>query len=125
MKLLEKQEKDEKQRQARIEAQKKQAEQLSLNLAHEFLPGLEIEPQNNSVDPTSVLPNIKKELDSNADSAAAKSSGHEKPECSLQSEFDKAEQLSQATINFLKELTDLFMDKDVLLAMRRLKFLGR
>ena len=126
--LLEKQEKDEKQRQARVEAQKKQAQQLSLNLAREFLPGLEIEPQNNSVDPTSVLPNIKKELDSNADSAAGKSdkgSGHEKPECSLQSEFDKAEQLSQATINFLKELTDLFMDKDVLLAMRRLKFLGR
>ena len=126
--LLEKQEKDEKQRQARVEAQKKQAEQLSLNLAREFLPGLEIEPQNNSVDPTSVLPNIKKELDSNADSAAGKSdkgSGHEKPECSLQSEFYKAEQLSQATINFLKELTDLFMDKDVLLAMRRLKFLGR
>ena len=52
MKLLEKQEKDEKECQARVEAQKKQAEQLSLNLARKFLPGLEIEPQNNSVDPT-------------------------------------------------------------------------
>ena len=128
MKLLEKQEKDEKERQVRVEAQKKQAEQLSLNLACKFLPGLEIEPQNNLVDPTSVLLNIKKEPDSNANSTAAKSdkgSGHEKPECSLQSEFDKVEQLSQATINFLKELTDLFMDKDILLAMRRLKFFGR
>ena len=88
---------------------------MSLNLAREFLPGLEIETQHNSVDPTSVLPNIKKEPDSNANSAAGKSdkgAGHEKLECSLQSEFDKAEQLSQATINFLKELTDLFMDKD-------------
>ena len=35
VKLLEQQEKDEKARQARIEAQKKQAEQLSLNIARE------------------------------------------------------------------------------------------
>ena len=46
MKLLEQQEKDEKAHQARIEAKKKQAEQLSLNIACEFLPGLAIEAEN-------------------------------------------------------------------------------
>ena len=121
MKLIEQQEKNEKAHQARIEAQKKQAEQLSLNIAHEFLPGLTIEAESTSVNESSVLPNIKQEPDSNTNRQAGKSNegaGREKPECSLQSDFDKAEQLSQATINFLKELTDLFMDKDVLLAMR-------
>ena len=128
VKLLEQQEKDEKARQARIEAQKKQAEQLSLNIAREFLPGLAIEAESTSVNESSVLPNIKQEPDSNTNRQAGKSdegAGREKPECSLQSDFDKAEQLSQATINFLKELTDLFMDKDVLLTMRRLKFMGK
>ena len=70
----------------------------------------------------------KKEPDSTANSACGKSdpgAGHEKLESSLRSEFDKAEQLSQATINFVKELMDLFMDKDVLLAMRCLKFFGK
>ena len=121
VKLLEQQEKDEQARQARIEAQKKQAEQLSLNIAREFLPGLTIEAESTSVNESSVLPNIKQEPDSNTNRQSGKSdegAGCEKPECSLQSDFDKAEQLSQATINFLKELTDLFMDKDVLLAMR-------
>ena len=128
VKLIEQQEKNEKARQARIEAQKKQAEQLSLNIAREFLPGLTIEAESTSVNESSVLPNIKQEPDSNTNRQASKSdegAGHEKPECSLQSDFDKAEQLSQATINFLKELTDLFMDKDVLLAMRQLKFMGK
>ena len=128
MKLIEQQEKNEKAHQARIEAQKKQAEQLSLNIAREFLPGLTIEAESTSVNESSVLPNIKQEPDSNTNRQASKSdegAGREKPECSLQSDFDKAEQLSQATINFLKELTDLFMDKDVLLTMRRLKFMGK
>ena len=128
MKLLEQQEKDEKACQARIEAQKKQAEHLSLNIAREFLPGLTIEAESTSVNESSVLPNIKQEPDSNTNRQAGKSdegAGREKPECSLQSDFDKAEELSQATINFLKELTDLFMDKDVLLAMRQLKFMGK
>ena len=128
MKLLDQQEKDEQACQARIQAQKKQAEQLSLNIAREFLPGLTIEAETSSVSESSVLPNIKQEPDSKTNTAAGKSdegAGCEKREYSLQSEYDKAEQLSQATINFLKELTELFMDKDVLLAMRCLKFMGK
>ena len=61
MKLLEKQEKDEKECQARIEAQKKQAKELSLNLACEFLPGLEKDPQHTSIEAASVVSNINKE----------------------------------------------------------------
>ena len=61
MKLLEKQEKDEKESQARIEAQKKQAKELSLNLAREFLPGLEKDPQHTSIEAASVVSNINKE----------------------------------------------------------------
>ena len=101
---------------------------MSLNIAHEFLPGLAIEAENNSVNESSVLPNIKQEPDSTTNSTPGKSdvgAGCEKWESSLQSQFDKAEQLSQATINFLKELTELFMDKDVLLTMRHLKFVGK
>ena len=111
MKLLEQQEKDEQARQARIEAQKKQAEQLSLNIAREFLPGLTIEAESSSVNESSVLPNIKQEPDSNINTAAGKSdegAGHEKWEYSLQSEYDKGEQLSQATINFLKEFSHIY-----------------
>ena len=111
-----------------LKLKKKQAEQLSLNIAHEFLPGLAIEAESSSVNESSVLPNIKQEPDSNTNSAPGKSdegAGHEKWESSLQSEFDKAEQLSQATINFLKELTELFMDKDILLVMSCLKFMGK
>ena len=92
------------------------------------MPGLAIEAEKSSVNESSVLPNIKQEPDSNTNSTPGKSdegAGHEKRESSLQSEFDKAEQLSQATINFLKELTELFMDKDILLAMRHLKFIGK
>ena len=128
MKLLDQQEKDEQACQARIEAKKKQGEQLSLNIAHEFLPGLTIEAETSSVSESSVLQNIKQEPASKTNTTAGKSdegAEHEKWEYSLQSEYDKAEQLSQATINFLKELTELFMDKDVLLAMRRLKFMGK
>ena len=128
VKLLDQQEKDEQARQARIETQKKQAEQLSLNIAREFLPGLTIEAEMSSVSESSVLLNIKQEPDSKMNTAAGKSdegAGREKWENSLQSEYDKAEQLSQATINFLKELTELFMDKDVLLTMRHLKFMGK
>ena len=87
---------------------------------------LTIEAESSSVNESSVLPNIKQEPDSNTNTAAGKSdegAGREKWEYSLQSEYDKAEQLSQATINFLKELTELFMDKDILLAMRHLKFM--
>ena len=127
-KLMEQQDKDEKECQARIEAQEKQAEQLSLNIAREFLPGLSIEAENSSVNETSVLPNIKQEPDFHTNMAPGKtddSAGYEKRESSLQSEFNKAEQLSQATINFLKELTELFMDKDIFLAMRHLKFFGK
>ena len=127
-KLLEQQEKDEKESQSRIQPQKKQAEQLSLHIACEFLPGLTVDTEQTSVHESSVLLNIKKEPDSNANSAPGKSdqcTDYEKWESSLQSDFDKAEKLSQATINFLKELTELFMDKDVLLAMRHLKFVGK
>ena len=111
-----------------LKLKKKQAEQLSLNIAREFLPGLTIEVESSSVNECSVLLNIKQEPDSNTNTAAGKSdegAGREKREYSLQSEYDKAEQLSQATINFLKELTELFMDKDILLAMRHLKFMGK
>ena len=107
---------------------KKQAEQLSLNIAREFLPGLTIEAESSSVNESSVLPNIKQEPYANTNTTAGKSdegAGCEKRKYSLQSEYDKAEQLSQATINFLKELTELFMDKDVLLTMRHLKFMGK
>ena len=79
---------------------------MSLNIAHEFLPGLTIEAETSSVSESSVLPNIKQEPDSKTNTAAGKSdegAGREKRENSLQSEYDKAEQLSQATINFLKE----------------------
>ena len=101
---------------------------MSLNIACEFLPGLTIEAETSSVSESLVLPNIKQEPDSKTNTAAGKSdegTGHEKREYSLQSEYDKAEQLSQATNNFLKELTELFMDKDVLLTMRHLKFMGK
>ena len=111
-----------------LKLKKKQAEQLSLNIAREFLPGLTIEAEMSSVSESSVLPNIKQEPDSKTNTTAGKSdegAGHEKRENSLQSEYDKGEQLSQATINFLRELTELFMDKDVLLAMRHLKFMGK
>ena len=75
-----------------------------------------------------MLPNIKQEPDSNTNRQAGKSdegAGREKPECSLQSDFDKAEKLSQATINFLKELTDLFMDKDVLPCNEAIEVYGK
>ena len=93
VKLLDQQEKDEQACQARIEAQKKQAEQLSLNIAREFLPGLTIEAETSSVSESSVLPNIKQEPDSKTNTAAGKSdegAGCEKWENSLQSEYDKA-----------------------------------
>ena len=99
-----------------------------MHIAHEFLPGLAIETEHSSVHESSVLPNIKKEPHSNTNSTPAKSdqcTGYEKWESSLQSDFNKAEQLSQVTINFLKELTELFMDKDVLLTMRHSKFVGK
>ena len=76
-----------------------------MNIAREFLPGLTIEAETSSVSESSVLPNIKQEPDSKTNTAAGKSdegAGHEKWEYSLQSEYDKAEQLSQATINFLR-----------------------
>ena len=101
---------------------------MSLNIAREFLPGLTIEAESSSVNESSVLPNIKQEPYANTNTTAGKSdegAGCEKRKYSLQSEYDKAEQLSQATINFLKELTELFMDKDVLLTMRHLKFMGK
>ena len=101
---------------------------MSLNIADEFLPGLTIEAESSSVSKSLVLLNIKQEPDSKTNTTAGKSdegAGHEKREYSLQSEYNKAEQLSQATINFLKELIELFMDKDILLAMRHLKFMGK
>ena len=56
-----------------LKLKKKQAEQLSLNIAREFLPGLAIEAETSSVSESSVLPNIKQEPDSKTNTAAGKS----------------------------------------------------
>ena len=76
-----------------LKLKKKQAEQLSLNIAREFLPGLTIEVETSSVSESSVLPSIKQEPDSKTNTAAGKSdegAGREKWENSLQSEYYKA-----------------------------------
>ena len=70
---------------------------FTIQYIYEFLPGLTIEAETSSVSESSVLPNIKQEPDSKTNTAAGKSdegAGREKRKNSLQSEYNKAEQLS-------------------------------
>ena len=127
----------EKQIQAQIDRDRKIAEKLSFEMTRKFLPTLEVETETdiNKKDtlgienpPKNVL--VKQEKPDNfqtfrdqvqvpPDQSTPQTVQTEK------SEFQKTVDLSNATVNFLKEVSELVTDPDVLVALRKLKFVGK
>ena len=127
----------EKQIQAQIDRDRKIAEKLSFEMTRKFLPTLEVETETdiNKKDtlgienpPKNVL--VKQEKLDNfqtfrdqvqvpPDQSTPQTVQTEK------SEFQKTVDLSNATVNFLKEVCELVTDPDVLVALCKLKFVGK
>ena len=124
--------------------QKRLADEMCMRLTEQFLPDLhipDVSGTNDIVNPpvtaSSSEPPVKTVCDTKKvkterdpdDSIAPKfdnkSSEETLDEFKKLSDFDKTTELSKATVNFLKDVSDLVMDRDVLLALRRLKFVGK
>ena len=124
---------------AQIKRDREMAEKLTYEMTRKFLPGIEIpEPQTET--------DIQQKTTSGHENFAQKVKQEKldnvqtycdqidvpPPDLSTQitvqtekSEFEKTVDLSNAMVNFLKEVSELVTDRDVLVALRKLKFLGK
>ena len=124
---------EEKERDAQIKRDREMAEQMSYEMTKQFLPGIEIPAPKTVTDRnnTSGNDNMPKNVHVKQEKPDKTLRNVEIPDVTKEpverekSEFEKTVDLSKATVNFLQEVSDLVMDKDVLFALRKLKFLGK
>ena len=127
---------DEKQRDDQIKRDREMAERMSYDMTKKFLPGFCVpEPQKE----TATNGNSTSGNNTCSDTVGVKQEQPDRTLCNIEippvtrkeepqkekSDFEKTVDLSKATVNFLQEVSELVTDKDVLFALRKLKFLGK
>ena len=127
---------DEKQREDQIKRDREMAERMSYDMTKKFLPGICVpEPQQKTVtDGNSTSGN-----NTCSETVRVKQEQPDRTLCNVEippvtrkeepekekSDFEKTVDLSKAIVNFLQGVSELVTDKDVLFALRKLKFLGK
>ena len=127
---------DEKQCEDQIKLDREMAERMSYDMTKKFLPGICVpEPQKetathgNSTSGNNTCSNTVRVKQEQPDKTLRNIeippvTRKEEPQ-NDKSDFEKTVDLSKATVNFLQEVSELVTDKDVLFALRKLKFLGK